>query len=159
MYNFVQKANATFFFSYLQDPDSGHTRVNFGVCWWWGCLHSADLWYMYRRRNTSSAPKETVLRGSRVRRTVPCSDLPADVVVCEVVDMCLIYYIIHVYIFFLLIYLLSLSFCVCLLAFFLHVILFLFLLLCCYVLNVCENISNSISKKPKETEDSRMKGG
>ena len=31
--------------------------------------------------------------------------------------MCLIYYIIHVYIFFLLISLLSLSFCVCLLAF------------------------------------------
>ena len=49
------------------------------------------------------------------------------------------------YIYFLLIYLLSLSFCVCFLAFFLHVILFLFLLLCCYVLNVCENKSNSVS--------------
>ena len=31
--------------------------MNFGVCWWWGCLHSADLWS--RRRCTSSAPKET----------------------------------------------------------------------------------------------------
>ena len=46
-----------FFFYYLQNPDSSHTRVNFGVCWWWGCLHSADLWS--RRRCTSSAPKET----------------------------------------------------------------------------------------------------
>ena len=27
------------------------------MCWWWGCLHSADLWS--RRRCTSSAPKET----------------------------------------------------------------------------------------------------
>ena len=42
---------------YLQNPDSSHTRVNFGVCWWWGCLHSADLWS--RRRCTSSTPKET----------------------------------------------------------------------------------------------------
>ena len=54
----------------------------------------------------------------------------------------LLYYtcihIIHVYIYiFLLIYLLSLSFCVRLLAFFLLGILFLFLLLCCYVFNVC----------------------
>ena len=31
-----------FYFYYLQDPDSSHTRVNFGVCR--GCLHSADLW-------------------------------------------------------------------------------------------------------------------
>ena len=46
-----------FFFFFLQNPDSSHTRVNFGVCWWWGCLHSADLWS--RRRCTSSAPKET----------------------------------------------------------------------------------------------------
>ena len=45
-----------FYFFYLQDPDSSHTRVNIGVCWWWGCLHSADLWS--RHRCTNSAPKE-----------------------------------------------------------------------------------------------------
>ena len=46
-----------FFLSTRSRLDSSHTRVNFGVCWWWGCLHSADLWS--RRRCTSSAPKET----------------------------------------------------------------------------------------------------
>ena len=37
------KVQCYFFFFYKIQTAVTHARVNFGVCWWWGCLRSADL--------------------------------------------------------------------------------------------------------------------